>query len=407
MIPRFWRAMIAVSGLGAFLGAGLTMEGASAPVPRFRAVTVDPEISIGYGLAIADVDGDRRPDLVLADKHVIAWYRNPGWTKHVIAERLTELDHVCVAAADIDGDGKAEIAAGAGWNPGDTIGSGALFYLVPPADRTQRWETLRLAHDPTIHRIRWSQWRGDRFDLLSLPLHGRGNKNGEGDGVRFLAYHKPADPKSAWTSTLIQERWHAAHNFDVFREPGQDADQIMAASREGVFRLVRAGDDWIVRTLASNPGTPEFAGAGEVRAGRVGQRVAFAASIEPMHGPQVVVYQPRSGASDTELWERRVIDGTLVDGHALACGDLLGTGRDQIVAGWRAMNRPGTRVGIRIYVPEGDQGWERWATHVIDDNAMACEDLQLADLDADGDLDIAAAGRATRNVVIYWNERLP
>jgi hypothetical protein len=35
---------------------------------------------------------------------------------------------------------------------------------------------------------------------------------------------------------------------------------------------------------------------------------------------------------------------------------------------------------------------------------MACEDLQLADLDADGQLDIVAAGRATHNLKIYFNQ---
>jgi hypothetical protein len=35
---------------------------------------------------------------------------------------------------------------------------------------------------------------------------------------------------------------------------------------------------------------------------------------------------------------------------------------------------------------------------------MACEDLKLADLDADGRLDIVAAGRATNNLIVYWND---
>ena len=41
---------------------------AAPPEPKFRAVTIDDNIQIGYGLAIADVDGDKRPDILLADK---------------------------------------------------------------------------------------------------------------------------------------------------------------------------------------------------------------------------------------------------------------------------------------------------------------------------------------------------
>src|SRR4051812_665808 len=76
----------------------------------FRAQEIDSKIEIGYGLAIADVDGDKKPDILLADKKQIVWYQNPNWTKHVIAENLTQLDNVCIAAQDIDGDGKAEVA---------------------------------------------------------------------------------------------------------------------------------------------------------------------------------------------------------------------------------------------------------------------------------------------------------
>ena len=98
----------------------LAMQSQAEASSKFRPQEIDEAIQIGYGLAIVDVDGDGKTDIILADKHQIVWYQNPSWRKHVIAENLTERDHACVAAQDIDKDGKAEIAAGAGWNPGDT-----------------------------------------------------------------------------------------------------------------------------------------------------------------------------------------------------------------------------------------------------------------------------------------------
>ena len=95
-------------------------------------------------------------------------------------------------------------------------------------------------------------------------------------------------------------------------------------------------------------------------------------------------------------------DGSLKEAHALACGDLARAGSDQIVAGWRNPDAAG-KVGIRLYLPRDKEGKE-WERTVVDDNGMACEDLRLADLDADGDLDIVAAGRATRNLKVYYNQ---
>ena len=92
----------------------------------FERQVIDDKISIGYGLAIGDVDGDKKPDILLADKSQVAWYRNGDWKRFVMAENLNPrvvtrfLDNVCIAARDIDGDGKVEVAVGANWNPGET-----------------------------------------------------------------------------------------------------------------------------------------------------------------------------------------------------------------------------------------------------------------------------------------------
>lgn len=127
------------------------------PVPSFEAKVIDEGIKIGYGIAIADIDGDTRSDIVVADKSEVVWYRNPAWTKHVLARQLTLLDNVCVAARDIDGDGKAEVAVGAQWNPSETVDetkSGAVFYLQRPADDSQPWTPVKLVHEPTVHRMK-------------------------------------------------------------------------------------------------------------------------------------------------------------------------------------------------------------------------------------------------------------
>lgn len=385
--------------IAAFLCAGVLA--ADAAETRFRAVEIDHAIEIGYGLAVADVDGDGKPDIVLADKKQIVWYRNPKWEKFVIAENLTKQDNVCVAAADIDGDGKAEIAVGAEWNPNDTINSGAVFYLIAPKDRTQKWEPFELPHEPTVHRMRWVRDLDGKFNLVVVPLHGRGNKNGEGVGVRILSYKVPANPKEEWKTEVINDSMHMTHNFEPINSKPLGAMSV--AGKEGVFYFMYDGKGWNSRRLVGNSGNDtNFAGCGEVRMGK-GKLGYFLATIEPMHGNHVAVYRPPSSDASSALWDRNVIDSSLKEGHALACGDLLGLGSDQIVAGWRVKNAAG-KVGIKLYWPDDSAGKE-WKETLIDDDTMACEDLCLADLNGDGKLDIVAAGRATKNVKVYFNQR--
>jgi hypothetical protein len=109
--------------LGIYDAAGYetdkAVNGGSIPVTG-ATVTATFDLPPGqYGIKMFhDVDGDGKPDIILADQHTVQWYQNPTWKKHVIAENLTKLDHVCVAAQVVDG--KCEIAVGAerGAGPG-------------------------------------------------------------------------------------------------------------------------------------------------------------------------------------------------------------------------------------------------------------------------------------------------
>ena len=244
-LALLWFAVLSLTPLSA--------QEPAPPEPKFAAVTIDDKIQIGYGLAIADVDGDKKPDILLADKKQFVWYRNPGpekaadpaaWQKFLIAENLTPKDNVCIAAQDIDGDGKCEIAVGGEWNPGDTENSGAVFYLIAPADRTQPWQAVKLHAEPTVHRMKWFLGDDEKWSLVVVPLHGRGNKNGAGAGVKILKYIPPAllnDPKGEWKTEEIDTgaELHMTHNLEpASGAGGVEPDRgIYVASKEGAFFL--------------------------------------------------------------------------------------------------------------------------------------------------------------------------
>src|SRR5262249_34198557 len=150
---------------------------------------------------------------------------------------------------------------------------------------------------------RWFQRQPGKWMLAMLPLHGRGNQNGEGEDAMMLLYERPDDPRGKWPTHQVSTS-NLNHNFDVIHHD-KEGDALLVASRLGLnvysTVLVPTEIEWCGRYVMSaaevngkRVGTPEFKGAGEVRIGKLGtgEDSFFISTVEPMHGNQLVVYSP-------------------------------------------------------------------------------------------------------------------
>src|SRR6185436_9970498 len=77
----------------------------AAPEVQFRQQEIQRDFGVGYAVLIADVNNDRKPDIVAINPTQVVWFENPSWTKWVILDGATKKDNVCIAAHDIDSDG--------------------------------------------------------------------------------------------------------------------------------------------------------------------------------------------------------------------------------------------------------------------------------------------------------------
>jgi hypothetical protein len=390
------------------LVAPLAPVTAVAAIPSFRSQEIDASLKIGYAVSLVDVNADGKLDVVVVDKDRVVWFDNAGaWKLRTVMAGQTALDNVCLDAHDIDGDGKLDMALGAGWRPGNTKEPSTLQWFRRGATLDEPWQAFTIKYDePTLHRMRFADLGDGKKVLVTVPLQGRGStaKGNWGEaGVRTQLHRIPADPTQAeWPTELITDALHVPHNFQVVNVTGGAGPEILAASYEGVSLISRAGEKWNVARLGegdqANPAKNR--GSSEIKLGKLKSGTKYIATVEPWHGNQVVVYTHAAGAKD---WKRQVLDSTLMWGHAVSTSDLDGDGDEELVIGVRDPLPGRAKPGVRIYKATDADG-AKWDKFEIDPGGVAVEDLAVADLNGDGRPDIVAVGRATKNVRVYWNE---
>ncbi len=401
---RAFLSLLAVAG-------PLTAPVMAADFPQFKMQEIATDLTVGYAVIAADINGDKKPDLVVVDSKRVVWYENPTWKMHTVITGKTKPDNVCVAALDIDGDGQLDLVLGADWKPFNTKEGGTLQWLKRGKTLDDEWTIHPIAEEPTVHRVRVAPIDGKPHIILA-PLMGRDStkeKNWvDGRPVRILAFPIPKDPvKGPWTPVVLSESLNVVHNIWP-TTPSEKKLALLAVSYAGAHIITQDPEGkWTTTKFGDgNQATPAGSrGASEIKLGTFKSGGKFVATIEPWHGNQVVTYTEPENLK-TGIFERHVIDANLRWGHGVWCADLDGDGNQELIIGVRDNPAKGDtfteKCGVRLY-KAADKTGAKWDRFLLDDGGIAVEDLIAEDLNGDGKPDIIAVGRATHNARIYWN----
>jgi FG-GAP-like repeat len=368
-------------------------------------IVIDSNFPGAYQVEVADVNGDKKPDIVAVGGSTCAWYQNPTWKKRIVSGSKDTPGIISSATADLDGDGKAEIAIAYEFGM-NTPAKGKLLLAGQGAGLDDPWTFKRISDIGSIHRLRWGDPAGrGGLDLIVAPLFGPEAKPPafQQSAATILSY--PVDQKTP-PGEIVFEKLSSRfvlHAIEVIDVTGDGRPDILTADNEGVQLITIKPDDarhgdphWLgVPLVTGAPGESPKRGCSEVHLGRA-NGTRFIATIESWHGTQVVVWNENAPGS-LKFGPRTIIDDTLADGHALWVADVDGDGDQEIFAGHRGKDH-------RISMYDFDRSEQKWKKTVIDRD-IAAQDLRGGDLDGDGTPDVVAVGGSTQNVVWYRFKR--
>jgi hypothetical protein len=315
---------------------------------RFRELGFSNQYIDNFSDLPVDVDGDGYPDVVSVSWFAkkVAWWRNAGksggpWREAPIH---TGFNVEFAILADIDNDGKAnEVVA-------QENGTGQAWYEV----RNKAWVAHVVSDRTYGHGIGAGDVNGDKRTDILTP---RG----------WL--EAPADPRTApWT---FHPDWEAVNT---------PATPSAAPVKPGA--PARVSELGFMHVLDVN---------GDGR-----NDVVTAA------GHDYGVYWFEQGSNGQ--WTRRILDAAWSQGHASTLADLNGDGRPDLVTGKRFMahngSDPGEKEPLGVYwyerLPASPAGTVEWVRHIVDFGGRTGGGMQLpvADIDADGDLDLVCPGKS-------------
>ncbi len=338
---------------------------AATPPAAFVEHSIATDLRGGYQVVVADINHDGKPDLIALASGMseLVWFENPGWQRHVLATGQSRMINCAVIGN--------EIVLASGFNNEAKNSVGIVSVLRPGADPLQPWTATEIDRLPTSHRLRVADLFGDGHPVvINAPLTGAAASAPDYRDQTPLVYYRPGE----WKRHLISnENSGVVHGIFV-----TGPNCFLTASFTGIHQFCATKTGAFERTeiVKGDPAPWPKSGSSDVTVGHLG-KARFLAAIEPWHGNQVVVYTGKNSA-----WERTVIDDSLLDGHTIQTADFNGDGNDEIIAGFRGQPHS-------VYRYTYDAGAKKWIRSDLDHGGMGAASCAVADLNADGRLDIA------------------
>ena len=329
------------------------------------------------GISTLDVNGDGWPDLLSG----AYWYENPGanggeWKRHqyrqvgILNEFVSDSGEWAV---DVNHDGRPDVVT-TGWM------LNGLWWFENPGKAGGLWAEHKITDSYDTEGGAMADINGDGKPDIALAHYNH-------SGILWVDFSGPV-PKVHHVGKRAQD----GHGIGVADVDGDGKPDILTPY--GWFRNIDADHDkweWHPDWNLGDAGFPIL-----------GYDVNDDGKTDIIYGQghsYGLYWLEQRGSGSTRQWVRHVIDESYSQIHALKLADINGDGQPELIAGKRYRGHsghdPGSYDPLVVYYYTIDRKHGTFTRHSISVNGTAGVGTQILalDLDKDGDVDLATAGK--------------